>query len=58
MLAMMVGAVVLSRAVDDQTADRILADTRDSILTSRGKIPTGKPNRPDNQSKKPLRTSA
>ncbi len=41
MLAMMVGAVVLSRAVDDQTADRILADTRDSILTSRGKIPVG-----------------
>jgi len=41
MLAMMVGAVVLSRAVDDQTADRILAGTRDSILTSRGKIPAG-----------------
>ncbi|MHC8491120.1 TetR/AcrR family transcriptional regulator [Thalassospira sp. SM2505] len=35
MLAMMVGAVVLSRAVDDQTADQILNATRDTILNNR-----------------------
>tara|TARA_E500000318_G_scaffold90388_1_gene88254 strand:+ start:1181 stop:1867 length:687 start_codon:yes stop_codon:yes gene_type:complete len=39
MLAMMVGAVVLSRAVDDDTADRILKSTRDSILDGREKGP-------------------
>lgn len=38
MLAMMVGAVVLSRAVDDGTADNILGHTRDSILSHRAKL--------------------
>lgn len=38
MLAMMVGAVVLSRAVDDETADNILDHTRDSILSNRAKL--------------------
>ena len=37
MLAMMVGAVVLSRAVDDETADKVLAATRDSIPNFRHK---------------------
>ncbi|MBX2832591.1 MAG: TetR/AcrR family transcriptional regulator [Rhodospirillales bacterium] len=37
MLAMMVGAVVLSRAVDDDTADQILKSTRDSIVEGREK---------------------
>tara|TARA_R110000803_G_scaffold48714_1_gene101262 strand:- start:568 stop:1251 length:684 start_codon:yes stop_codon:yes gene_type:complete len=31
MLAMMVGAVVLSRAVDDETADKVLASARHSV---------------------------
>ncbi|BDW94463.1 hypothetical protein MACH10_01480 [Thalassospira tepidiphila] len=35
MLAMLVGAVVLSRAVDDETADDILTSTRKTILQSR-----------------------
>lgn len=35
MLAMLVGAVVLSRAVDDETADDILAASRESISRSR-----------------------
>ncbi|HAI29825.1 MAG TPA: TetR/AcrR family transcriptional regulator [Thalassospira sp.] len=39
MLAMMVGAVVLGRAVDDDTADDILASTRDTIVQSRGRPP-------------------
>lgn len=41
MLAMMVGAVVLSRAVDDATADDILKRTRNSILQTRGKLAPG-----------------
>lgn len=40
MLAMMVGAVVLGRAVDDDTADDILASTRDTIVQSRDRLPT------------------
>ncbi|MBR9898463.1 MAG: TetR/AcrR family transcriptional regulator [Rhodospirillales bacterium] len=39
MLAMMVGAVVLGRAVDDDTADDILASTRDTIVQSRDRLP-------------------
>ncbi|MBP3125786.1 TetR/AcrR family transcriptional regulator [Thalassospira sp. ER-Se-21-Dark] len=35
MLAMLVGAVVLSRAVDNETADDILTSTRKTILQSR-----------------------
>ena len=35
MLAMLVGAVVLSRAVDDETAEDILAASRESISRSR-----------------------
>ncbi|WP_033070589.1 TetR/AcrR family transcriptional regulator [Thalassospira australica] len=37
MLAMMVGAVVLSRAVDGETADTILDHTRNKIVNSRAK---------------------
>lgn len=37
MLAMMVGAVVLSRAVDGETADTILGHTRNKIVNSRAK---------------------
>ncbi|AXO17049.1 TetR family transcriptional regulator [Thalassospira profundimaris] len=38
MLAMLVGAVVLSRAVDDETADDILTSTRKTILQSRDRL--------------------
>lgn len=64
MLAMMVGAVVLSRAVDDDMADRILEKTRDKILETRshqiGPVKGGKmaKHRTAGQSKKPVRTSA
>jgi len=37
MLAMMVGAVVLGRAVDDDTADQIIKSARESILDAREK---------------------
>ncbi|NIY74747.1 TetR/AcrR family transcriptional regulator [Thalassospira sp. HF15] len=39
MLAMMVGAVVLSRAVDEKTAETILASTRNTIMQSRDRLP-------------------
>ncbi|MDG4718937.1 MULTISPECIES: TetR/AcrR family transcriptional regulator [Thalassospira] len=63
MLAMMVGAVVLSRAVDDDTADRILERTRDTILDARSKQIGEKDENVSesdvvDQSKKPVRTSA
>ncbi|KJE33910.1 TetR family transcriptional regulator [Thalassospira sp. HJ] len=40
MLAMMVGAVVLSRAVDETTAEDILAATRSTILQARDRLPS------------------
>lgn len=40
MLAMMVGAVVLSRAVDENTAQEILGATRNTILQSRDRLPS------------------
>lgn len=39
MLAMMVGAVVLSRAVDEATAAGILTATKNTILQSRDRLP-------------------
>jgi TetR/AcrR family transcriptional repressor of nem operon len=39
MLAMMVGAVVLSRAVDESAAEEILAATRNTILEARDRLP-------------------
>lgn len=47
MLAMMVGAVVLGRAVDDETADAILAHTRKRIVDSRAKHRRDASNRHD-----------
>lgn len=58
MLATMVGAVVLGRSVDEETANNILSAARDSIPGFSAGNRCGETQSPPDQAKKPLRTSA